>query len=182
MHADVQPLLDLISVRKRYGATTALDDVSFALQAGEVCGLLGENGAGKSTLVKILSGIVAPDSGEIRIAGMPFRPRDIVDARARGVSTAFQELSLVPSLSVAVNMFLPQPAINRFGLVSTRRIEGEAGRILDQHGVTDIAPSTLVEDLPLGIRQKIEIVRALWRRPAVLLLDEPTAALSDRDC
>jgi ribose transport system ATP-binding protein len=181
MHADVQPLLDLISVRKRYGATTALDDVSFALQAGEVCGLLGENGAGKSTLVKILSGIVAPDSGEIRIAGMPFRPRDIVDARARGVSTAFQELSLVPSLSVAVNMFLPQPVVNRFGLVSTRRIEGEAGRILDQHGVTDIAPSTLVEDLPLGIRQKIEIVRALWRRPAVLLLDEPTAALSDRE-
>src|ERR1700684_4252626 len=84
MNDERHPVLDFRSVSKRYGATVALDDVSFELHAGEVCGLLGENGAGKSTLVKILSGIVAPDAGEIRIAGMPFRPRDIVDARARG--------------------------------------------------------------------------------------------------
>ena len=176
-----QPVLDFNSVSKRYGATVALDDVSFELHAGEVCGCLGENGAGKSTLVKILSGIVVPDAGEIHIAGQPFRPRGIVDARAHGVSTAFQELSLVPTLSVAANMFLPRPKLNRLGLVSRRQIEQEAEQILQAHDVTDISPAALVEDLPLGMRQRIEIVRALWRRPAVLLLDEATAALSDRE-
>ena len=176
-----QPVLDFKSVSKRYGATVALDDVSFELHAGEVCGCLGENGAGKSTLVKILSGIVVPDAGEIHIAGQPFRPRGIVDARAHGVSTAFQELSLVPTLSVAANMFLPRPKLNRLGLVSRRQIEKEAEQILQAHDVTDISPAALVEDLPLGMRQRIEIVRALWRRPAVLLLDEATAALSDRE-
>ena len=176
-----QPVLDFNSVSKRYGATVALDDVSFELHAGEVCGCLGENGAGKSTLVKILSGIVVPDAGEIHIDGQPFRPRGIVDARAHGVSTAFQELSLVPTLSVAANMFLPRPKLNRLGLVSRRQIEQEAEQILQAHDVTDISPAALVEDLPLGMRQRIEIVRALWRRPAVLLLDEATAALSDRE-
>jgi ribose transport system ATP-binding protein len=176
-----QPVLDFNSVSKRYGATVALDDVSFELYAGEVCGCLGENGAGKSTLVKILSGIVVPDAGEIHIAGQPFRPRGIVDARAHGVSSAFQELSLVPTLSVAVNMFLPRPKINRLGLVPRRQIEQEAEQILRAHDITDISPAALVEDLPLGMRQRIEIVRALWRRPAVLLLDEATAALSDRE-
>jgi ribose transport system ATP-binding protein len=181
MKANPQPVLEFASVSKRYGATVALDDVSFELQAGEVCGLLGENGAGKSTLVKILSGIVVPDTGEIRVAGAPFRPRGIIDARVRGVSTVFQELSLIPTLSVAENMFLPRPAINRLGLVPKRRIEREAEQILQEHGVTDIPPSALVEDLPLGMRQRIEIVRALWHRPTVLLLDEATAALSDRE-
>src|ERR1700744_1739533 len=148
-----QPVLDFRSVSKRYGATVALDDVSFELKAGEVCGLLGENGAGKSPLVKIRSGIVSPDAGEIRIAGTPFRPRGIVDARAHGVSTAFQELSLVPTLSVAANMFLPRPAINGIRLVSRRRIEREAEGILAAQGVVDIAPSALVEALSLGMRQ-----------------------------
>jgi ribose transport system ATP-binding protein len=175
------PLLDLRSVSKRYGATVALDDVSFELRPGEVCGLLGENGAGKSTLVKILSGIAQPDAGEMRIAGRPFRPRNIVEARAHRVSTAFQELSLVPALSVAVNMFLPRPAGTPLGLVSTRRLESETEEILRRHDVTDIAPSTLVADLPLGLRQKVEIVRALRQRPSILLLDEPTAALADRE-
>ena len=180
MDVAAPPLLAFRSVCKRYGATTALDDVSFELPPAEVCGLLGENGAGKSTLVKVLSGVVAPDTGTIRIDGKPFLPRVIADARARRVSTAFQELSLVPALSVAVNLFLPRPAINRFGLVSTRRIEADAEQVLQQHGVTDISPSALVGDLPLGMRQKVEIVRAFSHRPAVLLLDEPTAALSDR--
>ena len=180
MDVAAPPLLAFRSVCKRYGATTALADVSFELQPAEVCGLLGENGAGKSTLVKVLSGVVAPDAGTIRIDGKPFQPRVIADALARGVSTAFQEMSLVPTLSVAVNLFLPRPAINRFGLVSTRRIEADAEQVLQQHGVTDISPSALVGDLPLGMRQKVEIVRAFSHRPAVLLLDEPTSALADR--
>jgi ribose transport system ATP-binding protein len=119
-------LLEVRAVSKRYGATTALENVSFRLQAGEVCGLLGENGAGKSTLVKLLSGVVTPDSGEILVDGSKFTPRTIIDANNRGVSTAFQELSLVPTLSVAVNMFLPQLHRNRFGLVWRRELELKA--------------------------------------------------------
>jgi ribose transport system ATP-binding protein len=177
----VTPLLDVKAISKRYGATIALEDVSFTLQPGEVCGLLGENGAGKSTLVKSLSGVVTPDSGEILVNGTAFRPHTIIDANSRGVSTAFQELSLVPTLSVAVNMFLPRPKQNRFGMVSSRALEEQTGKILQEYGVSDIRPSALVGDLPLGMRQRIEIVRALRRQPSVLLLDEPTAALSDRE-
>jgi ribose transport system ATP-binding protein len=175
------PILQATSLHKRYGATIALDDVSFALNRGEVCGLLGENGAGKSTLVKILSGIVVPDAGEIVLDGLAYRPRNIVDAKARGLATAFQELSLIPTLSVAVNLFLPKPAVKALRLVSMRDIEEKADAILHQYGIIGISPSTLVSDLPLGTRQRVEIVRALLLMPAVLLLDEPTAALSDRE-
>ncbi|TPN15686.1 sugar ABC transporter ATP-binding protein [Mesorhizobium sp. B2-1-3] len=174
-------VLDFRSVSKRYGATIALEDISFEMRSGEVCGLLGENGAGKSTLVKILSGVVTPDTGSIELRGAPFKPQGIVDARLAGIATAFQELSLIPTLSVAANLFLPRPALNRLGLVSARNIEREAAEILQAHDVADIAPRRLVEDLPLGMRQKVEIVRALRHRPAVLVLDEATAALSDRE-
>ena len=98
--------LDVRSVSKSYGATVALQGVSIELQAGEVHALLGENGAGKSTLVKILSGVVKPNVGTMRIGGEPYEPHSIVDARRRGVATAFQELSLVPNLTVAQNLVL----------------------------------------------------------------------------
>ena len=173
------PLLEASGLGKRYGATTALDGVSFALRPGEVCGLLGENGAGKSTLVKILSGVVAPDSGHLRLGGAPYAPRTILDARRSGVATAFQELSLVPTLSVAVNLFLPRPRTNALQLVARRALEEEAGARLAEHGITDLRPSALVEELPLGLRQRLEIVRAMLHGPRVLLLDEPTAALAD---
>ena len=181
MDESVPAVLEFKSVFKRYGATVALNDVSFQLRSGEVCGLLGENGAGKSTLVKILSGVVTPGSGEVWLSGRRYLPANIVDARGAGVSTAFQELSLVPTLSVAANMFLPKPAINRIGLIPARRLEKEAAEILTRYGVDDIDPAALVETLPLGLRQKIEIVRALRHRPTVLVLDEASAALSDRE-
>ena len=175
------PMLELRAIGKRYGATVALQDVSLSLPAGEICGLLGENGAGKSTLVKALSSVVALDTGEMRVAGKRYQPRTVLDARAHGVATAFQELSLVPTLSVALNLFLPSPDTNRLGVVAIRRLEREAKVLLAAHGVSDIHPATLVSDLALGQRQRIEIVRALARQPRLLLLDEPTAALSDRE-
>jgi len=175
------PILQATNLHKRYGATTALDEVSFSLYPGEVCGLLGENGAGKSTLVKILSGIVIPDAGEIILDRLAYRPRNILDAKAAGLSTAFQELSLIPTLSVAVNLFLPKPKVNALRLVSMRSLEEEASAILNQYGITGVSPSALIGDLPLAARQRIEIVRAMLRKPRVLLLDEPTAALSERE-
>ena len=176
-----RPILEVTNLHKRYGATIALDDVSLSLYRGELCGLLGENGAGKSTLVKILSGIVVPDAGEIIVDGAPYRPRDIIGAKARGVSTAFQELSLIPTLSVAVNLFLPRPKMNAVRLVSPRAMEAEAHAILTQFRITGVSPARPVSDLPLGLRQRLEIVRAMLHMPRVLLLDEPTAALTDRE-
>jgi ribose transport system ATP-binding protein len=173
--------LQINAIGKTYGATVALHDVSFELERGQVCGLLGENGAGKSTLVKSISGVIRPDTGEILLNGEAYRPRSIVEGNQRGVSTAFQELSLVPTLSVALNLFLPHPERNGLGLVPSRKLERQAAGILEDHGVRDISPSALIGDLPLGMRQRIEIVRALLRKPSVLLLDEPTAALSDRE-
>ena len=174
-------ILDARALSKRYGATVALSDVSLALNAGEVCGLLGENGAGKSTLVKMLSGVVSPDTGEIRLCSAPYRPRTINDAWRQGVATAFQELSLVPTLSVAVNLFLPSPACNFAGQVVRRKLEREAARLLADYDITEIDPATPIADLPLGQRQRIEIARAMFRHPRLLLLDEPTAALADRE-
>ena len=118
--------LDVRSVSKSYGATVALQDVSIELQAGEVHALLGENGAGKSTLVKILSGVVKPDVGTMRMGGEPYGPRSIVDARRRGVATAFQELSLVPNLTVAQNLSLPRQAKGSLGWCPARRRKSRA--------------------------------------------------------
>ncbi len=175
------PILQATNLHKRYGATLALEEVSFALYPAEVCGLLGENGAGKSTLVKILSGIVQPDRGEITLGGKAYQPRNITEAKARGVSTAFQELSLIPTLSVAVNLFLPHPKTNMMRLISMRTIEAAADAALNQYGVSELSPSALIGDLPLGLRQRVEIVRAMLQKPRVLLLDEPTAALTNRE-
>lgn len=175
------PVLKLSGIGKRYGATVALQDVSFSLYPGDVCGLLGENGAGKSTLVKILSGVVAAGSGEMTLSGRDYRPRTIVEARQHGVATAFQELSLVPTLSVATNLFLPRLDRNGTGLVSHRRLEDAAARVLADHGASEISPAMPVAELSLGLRQRVEIIRAMRQRPRVLLLDEPTAALSDRE-
>ncbi len=175
------PVLEVIDLTKRYRATVALDHVSFGLNAGEVCGLLGENGAGKSTLVKALSGVVAPDQGSIRLRGNHFNPTSIVEANRLGISTAFQELSLVPSLSVAVNLALPHPPRNVAGLVSGGEVRRRAELTLARYDVTDVRPDDIVGQLPLGRRQRVEIVRALARNPSVLLLDEPTSALSDRE-
>ena len=120
--------LDVRSVSKSYGATVALQDVSIELLAGEVRALLGENGAGKSTLVKILSGVVKPNAGTMQIGGEPYEPRAIVEARRRGVATAFQELSLVPNLTVAQNLALPRQAKGKLADFSEPMGDVEDGR------------------------------------------------------
>lgn len=175
------PVLTLQGLTKRYGATTALSDVGFAVSGGEVHGLLGENGAGKSTLVKILSGVVIPDEGRMQVSGSPYAPRSIEDARRAGLATAFQELSLLPTLSVAENFRLSRPPELRPSLFSPRHSEAFTQAALEEFGVRGVSPRTRLGDLSLGERQRLEIVGALMHRPRLLLLDEPTAALSDRE-
>jgi ABC-type sugar transport system ATPase subunit len=173
------PFIDARGITKRYGPITALDDVSFELRPGEVHALLGHNGAGKSTLVKILSGLVRPDSGTLTMAGEEVTLRTPQQAQQHGVALVDQELSLVPALTVEENILLgnvESPFLQRPG--GSRAATRE---ILDGLGLRHVAPSTHVRDLAIGERQLIEIARALSRDARVLILDEPTATLSDTE-
>ncbi len=174
------PALEAVSVSKSYGATVALQDVSITILPGEVHALLGENGAGKSTLVKLLSGVVRPNAGRMTIHGVAYQPDGIVDARRQGIATAFQELSLVPNLTVAQNLALPRQERGALGLVSSARTEAKASETLDAFGLA-LDPAQLVSDLTLAEKQRLEIVRAMSCNPKVLILDEPTAALAEVD-
>ena len=178
-----QPSVALLAtgLRKAYGATVALEQAHIALASGMVHALLGENGAGKSTLVRILTGAVRRDAGKLLLYGNNYAPQSLIEARMQGVATAFQELSLVPNLSVAQNLLLPDLPRNHIGLVSSRRVLETGAEILACHNLERIDPSSQVSLLPLAERQRIEIVRAIENATRVLILDEPTAALAETD-
>lgn len=168
-------------LRKAYGATVALEHADISLASGQVHALLGENGAGKSTLVRLLTGAVRPDQGTMRIAGAPYTPGSILSARNLGVATAFQELSLVPNLTVAQNLHLPRQPKGALPVNSRRMGEESAAAILARYHMQRISPRSLIRDLPLAERQRIEILRAMESASRVLILDEPTAALAETD-
>jgi ribose transport system ATP-binding protein len=173
--------LSISRLTVRYGPTTALDAAALHIGAGEVHALLGENGAGKSTIVKVLSGLVRPNEGTVSIFGQNvdrFAPRY---ANARGVRTAFQEISLVKDLTVAQNFMLMEEPLNWLGMVRGGARDEKVREHLEALGITSIDPRTEVRRLDLPSRQKIEIARAISGNPRVLLLDEPTASLSSRD-
>jgi len=162
---------------RSFGAIRALREVDFELDAGEVMALLGENGAGKSTLVKILAGIVQPDAGEITIDGQPSDLGTPARSLAAGIAVVQQELSLVPTLSAAENVFLGG---GRFQGAWTRaRLVRAARPYLEQVGLGELEPAALVESLTVAERQLVEIARLIARDARILILDEPTAALSD---
>lgn len=173
-----EPLLRMEEIDKRFPGVHALDDVDFDLYEGEVHVLLGENGAGKSTLTKILSGSIPRDSGRIFIEGKEVGHLDPEQAQELGIGMVYQELSLVPSLSVAENIFLGQPPHNRIGMVDWPAMYKRAKGALSELGV-DIDPRIQVRRLNLAEQQLTEIARVLTRSPRILLLDEPTSALSD---
>jgi ribose transport system ATP-binding protein len=167
-------------ITKRFGATVALDKASFVVGEGEVHALLGENGAGKSTMVKLLSGLLQPDAGTITLFGRRASLRTPRDCHRLGIQTAFQEMTLIPDLTVAQNLLLPyEPRV--FGQINRRRANQLAAEHLAALDLVDIDPGAEVRDLELPVRQKIEIAKALSRNPRILLLDEPTSALSGAD-
>lgn len=172
-------MLELRRISKSYPGVDALRAVSLAVGAGEVLGLVGENGAGKSTLIRIVSGAERPDGGRIGFEGEPAAFASPADARARGIAVIHQELSLVPQLSVRENLFLGA-GWSRRGIVRRRWEEREARRLLGLLEM-DIDPDTRCSELSLGARQAVEIAKALALEPRLLILDEPTAALSPRE-
>ncbi len=167
-------------IRKVFGATVAVNDVSFDIAQGETHALLGENGAGKSTLVKLLSGLILPTTGGFRVFGADTVLAHPRAAHALGIQTAFQELTMVRDLTVLDNMLLPYPP-TRFGQIRRAEARRRVGDHLDAIGLRSVDLDADLRDLDLNERQKIEIARALFRRPRILLLDEPTSSLSGRD-
>jgi ribose transport system ATP-binding protein len=172
-----KPLLELTGITKRFGATLALNDVRLDLRAGEVLALMGENGAGKSTLMKILAGNIQRDAGSILIDGQPVEIRSPRDARAQGIAIIHQELNTVPAMTVAENLSLGQEPRNRFGMLDRGRVLRDAREKLARIHA-DIDPTRPLGSLGIGMQQMVEIARAVSENARVLVLDEPTAALS----
>ncbi|MDR3496385.1 MAG: sugar ABC transporter ATP-binding protein [Ancalomicrobiaceae bacterium] len=173
------PTLTVERIAKSYDGNPAVREISFSVGTGQVLALCGENGAGKSTLMKMLSGAVVPDSGRVFMDGVPVRIDCPADAMALGICTVYQELSLLPHLSVAENMLLGRMPQKRIPWVidwsAANRI---AGRVLAEFGFPEIDPTMLVSDLSVSKQQIVEIAKALVNEPAILILDEPTAVLS----
>ena len=174
-------ILSARQITKRFPGVTALENVSFDLDSGEIHALCGENGAGKSTLIKLLSGIHPYGSyeGHLEVNGEEARFRGIADSAAAGVAVIYQELALVEEMTVAENIFLGcEP--RRFGLLDTARMHREAAALLKKFQI-EIAPATPVSQLGVGQKQLVEIVKALGKQSRILILDEPTAALAEHE-
>jgi len=169
-------LWELDQVTKRFGGVVANDRVSLKLFGGQIHGLLGENGSGKSTLIKTLSGAHQPDGGRILRAGEPVALPDPIAARRAGVATVFQEFSLVPTLSVAENVYLGRLPLRRGRQVDWRRMREDARRVLSTMNV-DLDPEAVVGSLSVANQQLVEVAKALAADATMIVLDEPTAAL-----
>ena len=166
---------------RSYGGVRALNDATFRALPGEVHALVGENGAGKSTLIKILGGRVRAEAGVVRVMGKKMSFAGPHDAHRVGAWTVFQELTLLPWMTVAENLLLGRPVRNRFALIDRAGTERAADEMLSTIGIKHIDPRALVEDISLAERQVIEIVKAITQDAKILLLDEPTSSLVERE-
>lgn len=184
MRAKSDPTAALIEARgiaKRFGPVTALTDGNLSCRPGEVLAVLGANGAGKSTFVKVLSGVLAPDAGEILLEGKPVRLLNPSQAARVGIATVFQELSLFPQRTAAENVVAGREPLHPWGLVDTGEVRARARAVFDRLSITHIRSDARIGDLSLADRQLVEICKALSNDPRVLILDEATSALPVRD-
>lgn len=172
-------LLTMTNIHKTFPGVYALNAVDFELKAGEVHALLGENGAGKSTLIKVLGGIYTADQGEIYINGEMVEISTVTDAQKNGIAIIHQELVLVPYMTVAENIFLGrEPLVGKF--INTAKMNEEAQELLDAYGM-NINATSLVKDLTVAKQQMVEIVKAISYQSKILVMDEPTSSISDRE-
>ena len=176
--ADV--VLDIRNISKRFAGVVALDDVSLALSSGQVHALVGENGAGKSTLIKVLTGVYQPDHGQILYRGEPVTFARPLDAQAAGISTIYQEVNLVPLLSVARNLFLGREPTNRLGLIDFNQMHREAIDLLARYGI-HVDVRRPLRELGLGVQQVVAIARAISADHRVVIMDEPSSSLEPRE-
>jgi ribose transport system ATP-binding protein len=175
---EVASAVEARGVSKSFGGALALQGSDLVARDGQVLAVLGENGAGKSTLMKVLAGTVRPDAGEVTVAGSPLRLGDPLAAEAAGIGAVFQELTIIPDLTVAQNIFLRNEP-RRAGLISTRKLVESTEELFDGLGVTGIPPSRRGRDLTLAQKQIVEIAKVSARQPHVVILDEPTSALGE---
>lgn len=171
--------LEIRNLCKSFGITRAVQNVSFQINKGEVHALIGENGSGKSTLTNMLTGIYTIESGEFLLDGKPIRPRNQVEANNEGVSIIVQELGTLSGLTVAENIFLGhEEQFVRFGVKNTQRMNRRAGELLRQYGFDRIRPSDMIDDYNFEDRKLVEIVKATYFEPKIVVIDETTTALS----
>ena len=173
-------ILQMEHIDKRFDGVHALDDVSFSLKKGEVHALVGENGAGKSTLMKILIGIHSPDKGQIIFEGKPVTFTSIRDALNSGISMIFQELNQVQTMTVMENIFLGREPRNKLGEVDFKKMYNDSAELLEKLGVK-IDPRTRIGELSVAKQQLVEIVKAISYNAKIIIMDEPTSALSDAE-
>jgi rhamnose transport system ATP-binding protein len=174
------PYFELCRLGKQFGGTVALNDVSLAIMPGQAHAIVGENGAGKSTLIKIMSGNLKPDTGTLRLAGRPLRLVSPAAARRQGIAVIHQELSIIPDLTVAENIFLGQLPLRRFGLVDFAALRDGARTVLHQLGL-DIDPELAAGQLPIALQQMVEIAKGIASGARILVMDEPTSSLGPRE-
>jgi len=176
-------VLEMRNIIKDFPGVRALDDVNFEARAGEVLALVGENGAGKSTLMKVLSGVWPYPSyqGEIYIKGQLRQFQNTRDAEAAGVAIIYQELNLIPELTVAENIFLDRQFTGFGGAINWSKLFAETQKLLDELHIKDFKPTDLVKELTVGKQQMVEIAKALSKKADILVFDEPTSALTEKE-
>jgi monosaccharide-transporting ATPase len=174
------PVLEARDVTKRFAGVTALRSVDFTVRPGESLALMGENGAGKSTLIKVLTGVYQPDEGELLLGGSVVKFARPLDAQRAGVSTIYQEVNLIPLMSVAQNIFLGREPRNRFGLIDFSRMFADARRLLDVYGI-DVDVREPLRSLALGVQQMVALARAVSINARIVIMDEPTSSLEARE-
>jgi inositol transport system ATP-binding protein len=179
--APVSPyLLEVEGVRKAFPGVVALDDVQFRLRPGSVHALMGENGAGKSTLMKIIAGVYTPDQGEFRLRGRPVALTSPLDALENGIAMIHQELNLMPFMTVAENIWIRREPKNRFGFIDHGELHRKTQALFDQLSI-DIDPDIDVHRLSIANRQMVEIAKAVSFESDILIMDEPTSALTETE-